>query len=137
MQIPPIPPSGGNFPVDNSNTLQTQLWQYISELRAMIKDPSKYTPSDELKLLQKFEAFLTKYKSQIEEQCYKHGFRPNSKNWTTDYMTFLDHSITGIKSAISELEKDPSSPLPSSMVDYINEETTQLHWLLSSVHDKK
>lgn len=108
----------------NSQTLDQQLEALILDFRD--------NPENRWDDIQKMQTLLFQNQSYIEQQCVANGWSNSGQDPGTHYSTFLDHVRSLIQGAEEWHQENPGQPMPAGSFDAINEDITQLHWLMTT-----
>ena len=106
------------------NNLSQQLEDLLAQYRAHMGDEDQTVLKS---IMQKLKTFLQSNGALIMEQCYMNGYSNSSPDWAEHYGSFYNGALQAIESDLSSSQ--PFNP------DFINEQATQLHFLLST-HNK-
>ncbi len=121
--IPPISPY--SIQSSSNDGLANQLWNLVTELRTLmgeyLKDPHSHALLEKLEsCMKQMQSFLEKNKKQLFALLKGQGWPANGID---GYENFYDGALSSIHCF---LEKPNDGSL-----DMVNEQTTQLHWLLT------
>ena len=121
--IPPISPYSTQ--PGAGDDLAKQLWNFVSELRVLIgeylKDPSSPAILAKLETCMKsMQSFLEKNKSQLFTIMKNRG-------WPATGIDGFENFYDGALSSIHLFLEKPND----GSLDMVNEQTTQIHWLMT------
>jgi hypothetical protein len=124
--ISPVTPSSPLYS-SGGNDVDVKLWYFIAQYRELMQewkeDPSPENTKKIEDLIHKIMNFVEKHKKEIEALGQQMGWPADGVN---GYDTFIDGAL---KSMENFLEKPNIGSL-----DMINEQLTQLHWLITNHH---